>query len=203
MYMAEAFSLVPEINDPKILDIGCGTGVPTVWLAENYRGIITAIDTNKNAIEWLKKKVTDKKLENQVNPVNISFFELKTGSDYFDIIIAEGFLNIIGFEQGFVEVIRMIRGDGYFIIHDEYKDHEWKCDLIRKNNCSLTGTVFLDESVWWNSFYKQLETVINDKENRHIKDLFRNELIEIATYKKDPSPFRSIYYVVKNSETNK
>jgi len=51
MYMKEAVSLLPLINNPKILDIGCGTGVPTIWLAANLGGTITAIDTDSASLE--------------------------------------------------------------------------------------------------------------------------------------------------------
>jgi len=196
-YLAEAVSLLPKINNPKILDIGCGTGIPTIWFTENYGGIITAIDTDERALEWLNAKIIDKKIENQITTINLSFFNLKTEPDYFDIILAEGFLNIIGFEQGFVKVIRMIKSGGYFVIHDEYNDHEMKCDFIRKNYCDLVGTVFLDESAWWNNYYKQLEAEIASREINQLKDLFKSELKEIELYRKDPSPFRSIYYVVR------
>lgn len=142
-------------------------------------------------------KLADKKLENHVNPLNISFFDLKTESDYFDIILAEGFLNIIGFRQGFVKVIRMIRKGGYFLIHDEYKDHEMKCDFILKNGCDLVGTLFLDEIVWWNDYYRQLEAEINSIVIKQAKAAFKAELKEIAFYRKDPSQFRSIYYIIR------
>jgi ubiquinone/menaquinone biosynthesis C-methylase UbiE len=196
-YLAEAVSLLPKISNPKILDIGCGTGVPTLWIAENYGGIITAIDTDEHALERLQMKLAYKKLENHVNPLNISFFDLKTESDYFDIILTEGFLNIIGFKQGFKKVIRMLKKGGYFLIHDEYKDHEMKCDYIKTWNCELIGTVFMDESIWWNDYYKQLEVEIKSGGSRQIKDIFKSELDEIEYYRKDPLPFRSIYYIVK------
>lgn len=196
-YLAEAVSMLPKINNPKILDIGCGTGVPTLWLAENFGGIITAIDTDKHALEWLQMKSAGKKLENYVNPLNISFFDLNTESDYFDIILAEGFLNIIGFKQGFAKVIRMIKKGGYFLIHDEYKDHKMKCNFIRKNSCELVGTVYLSETVWWNGYYRQLEEEIDSIDSKLFKDLFKSELNELKYYRKDPSPFKSIYYIVK------
>ena len=197
--MAEAISLLPKINNPKILDIGCGTGVPTIWLAENYGGTITAIDTDNNALEWLKAKIIKKGLENKITTINISFFDLKPEPYYFDIILAEGFLNVIGFWQGFVKVIEMIKEGGYFIIHDEFKDHEMKCEFIRKHNCDVVGTVFLDESVWWNEYYKQLETEINSLNANQIKHLFVTEMKEIETYKLDPLPFKSMYYLVKKN----
>ena len=196
-YMEDAVSLLPKINNPKILDIGCGTGVPTIWLTENYGGIVTAIDTEKSALDWLNEKVIDKKLENKITTINISFFDLKAELFYFDIILAEGFMNIIGFEPGFVRLVEMLKGGGYFVIHDEYKDHEQKCDFIRKNHCDLVGTVFLDESVWWNDYYKQLEEGIESLDVIQKKNLFKAELNEIELYEKDPSSFRSIYYVVR------
>jgi cyclopropane fatty-acyl-phospholipid synthase-like methyltransferase len=196
-YLAEAVSLLPKANNPRILDIGCGTGVPTIWLTENYGGIITAIDPDGNALEWLNTKIIDKKLENKIATINTSFFDLKAEPFYFDIILAEGFLNIIGFEPGFVKLVEMFKGGGYLMIHDEYKDHEMKCDFIRKNHCDLVGTEFLDESVWWNDYYKQLEEGIESLDLIQKKDLFKAELNEIELYKKDPSSFRSIYYVVR------
>lgn len=196
-YLAEAVEMLPKMNNPEILDIGCGTGVPTIWVAENYGGTITAIDTDQTALEWLRAKIVDRKLENQITTVNRSFFDLATEASLFDIVIAEGFLNVIGFEKGFPEVIRMINRGGYFVIHDEYKDHEMKCDFIRKNHCELAGTVFLDERVWWNNYYSQLEAAINSVEIKQREELFRSDLKEIEYYSMDPTPFRSIYYIVK------
>jgi methylase of polypeptide subunit release factors len=43
--MAKALSRIPESGNSKIPDIGSGTGIPTLWLAENSGGIITATDT--------------------------------------------------------------------------------------------------------------------------------------------------------------
>lgn len=196
-YMAKTVSLLSEINNPKILDIGCGTGVTTIWLAENYGGIITAIDTDESALKWLNAKISAKNLKNQINTINISFFDLNTEPCYFDIVLAEGFLNIIGFENGFVKVIDIIKEGGYFIIHDEFKDHWKKCDFIRNNYCDLIDTIFLDETVWWKDFYKQLEAQINTLNVKQREYLFPSELKEIQLYKKDRLPFRSIYYIVK------
>ena len=196
-YLAEAVSLLPEINNPKILDIGCGTGVPTIWLAETYGGIITAIDKDNDALEWLHEKIIKKGLEHQIAVKNISFYDLKQEPCFFDIILAEGFLNVIGFEAGLVKLIEMLKEGGYFVIHDEFKYHEMKCAFIEKIYCDLVGTVFLDESVWWNNYYMQLEAEINSAESKQIKDLFKSELNELEYYRKDPLPFRSIYYIIK------
>jgi cyclopropane fatty-acyl-phospholipid synthase-like methyltransferase len=199
-YMAEAVSLLPKINNPKILDIGCGTGVPTVWLAENFGGTITAIDTDKSALEWLQVKITDKKLEDQITTINMSFFDLKS-EPCFDIILAEGFLNIIGFEQGFVKMIGLLKDSGFFVIHDENRDHEMKCDFIRENYCDLIGTVLLDDTVWWNHYYKKLEIEISNLNIWREKQLYESDIKEIELYKLNPSQFQSIYYIIRRPIT--
>jgi hypothetical protein len=62
------------------------------------------------------------------------------------------------------------------VIHDEYKDHEMKCDFIRINYCDLVGTVFLEERVRWADYHKQLEAEIDFRDIKQIKDLFKAEL---------------------------
>ncbi len=196
-YLKKAVSHVRETGNKQILDIGCGTGVPTIWLAQHLNGFITAIDKDDDALKWLQVKVINKAIENRITVMNISFFDLKVQPCYYDIILAEGLLNVIGFEKGFVAGIEFLKEDGYFIIHDEYKDHEIKSEFIRRHNCNLISQIFLDESVWWNDYYKHLEVEINSFKNNRKKDIFKTELREIELFKRDPMPFKSIYFIVK------
>jgi hypothetical protein len=154
-------------------------------------------------LEYLHAKIIDKKLDNQITTGNLSFFDLKTEPHSFDIILAEGFLNIVGFKEGFVGVMALLKEGGYFVIHDEYKDHEMKCDFIRGNDSDLAHTLFLDESVRWNDYYKELDAEINSGESKQKKDLFKSELDEIEYYMKYPYPFKSIYYIIKRHQDMK
>lgn len=198
-HLEQVLNDLPEFNNPKILDIGCGSGVPTLWLAEIYNGTITAIDTNKQLLDFLEHKIERKKTSSKIKTENISFFDLVTEPEWYDLIIAEGFLNVVGFEMGFNRVIEKIKIGGYFIIHDEYKDNDSKKALIQKNNCKIVNSFVLDETIWWKDFYGQLELEINTMENAHLRSLFSNEINEIDQFKKNPSLFKSIYYVVLKS----
>jgi ubiquinone/menaquinone biosynthesis C-methylase UbiE len=196
-YLSEAFMFVPKIQDPKILDIGCGTGVPTLWLANNYGGTITAIDADEQPINWLQEKIKEENLETRITALNISFFEFTSKPCNFDIILAEGFLNVVGFEQGFPKAMELLENHGYFVIHDEYKDNERKCCFMGTQPCELIGSLYLDENAWWDCYYRQLATEINEFKDEQTKALFKTDLKEIEYYKVDPTSFRSIYYVVK------
>ena len=45
-YTRKAFEFLPKINKPRILDIGCGGGVPTTELANLSDGKIIALDND-------------------------------------------------------------------------------------------------------------------------------------------------------------
>ena len=196
-HLEKIFSIIPEIENPQILDIGCGTGVPTLWIAHNYSGAITAIDTDKDSLDFLQKKIYDNNLQDKVTALNTSFFDYKSNLGYFDIILSEGFLNVVGFERAYPKVIDILKRNRYFIIHDEFKDHEKKIDFIQDNNCKVVYTLYLDEYVWWNDYYKQLEFEINSVTSEETRNLFESDLKEIDYYKLDSSTFRSIYYIVE------
>jgi len=72
-----------------------------------------------------------------------------------------------------------------------------KCEFIKAQKCELIGTVFMDESIWWNQYYRQLEEEISTLTISQINYLFEPEMKEIELYKLDPTPFQSIYYIIR------
>ena len=195
-YLDNACIKLPRLKNLNILDIGCGTGVPTLWLAENFCANITAIDKDKESINYLQQKITERNLQNRIKTLYTSFSEFKSESDFYDIILAEGFLNIVGFEAGFKRIIEILKKKGYLVIHDEYKDHNKKLEFINENKCAIIDSLYLDENVWWNDYYKQIELEISKFSDPKIDELFKRDIEEIKYYKTSPSLFRSIYYII-------
>ena len=56
-YTRKAFEALPPMDRPRILEIGCGSGVPTLELARLSNGEITTIDVAQPMVEWLSQKV--------------------------------------------------------------------------------------------------------------------------------------------------
>jgi SAM-dependent methyltransferase len=194
-YTVQAYSLIPEIDNPGILDIGCGTGVSSLELIKKINGIIYAVDPDLPSIDRLRQKVSHLNLNHRIQIYNDSIFNTGIFKDKFDIVLAEGLLNIIGFEKGLSLLTGHVKKGGFLIIHDELKDDSDKRILFENYKLKLLDSFILDENVWWNEYYCCLEEKIKALKR---DDLFKGELEEIAGYRKNPLEFRSIFYILKS-----
>ncbi|MBS4057944.1 MAG: methyltransferase domain-containing protein [Bacteroidales bacterium] len=195
-YLEKAFTLIPKKGAYKMLDIGCGTGVPTLCMAEHFSGFITAIDTDKPALDFFQDKLAENKLKHPIRIQEVSLFDFTAEKNSFDILLAEGFLNVVGFETGFAKALEFLKPGGYFIIHDELKDHESKIDFMAHQNCTLSGSFYVDETIWWNNYYSPLDSHIKSISDQGFKACFASDSAEIAYFETDQKVFRSIYYII-------
>ncbi|MBN2812969.1 MAG: class I SAM-dependent methyltransferase [Bacteroidales bacterium] len=200
VYLKNALSVIPKEGHYRMLDIGCGTGVPTLLLAEHFKGTITAVDTDKPALDFFRDTLIENHLQSNINIREVSFFDFQAENSSFDIILAEGFLNVVGFESGFKKAIAFLKPGGYFIIHDEYKNHENKISFMAHQNCSLMDFFILDENIWWNHYYKELAGQIEKNGSSEMLGYFSRDIAEIEHLKNDPVAFRSVYYLVRKNE---
>ncbi len=190
-YTLKAFHFFPAMNNPLILDLGCGTGESTLAVLSACSGHAYAIDSDEKSLSFFQRKAERKGLSDRIRIINDSVFHAKQLGIQFDFIIAEGILNVVGFEKGLEIIISLLKKGGYGIIHDELKCDREKRIIFNRNNLKLLYSFELDETVWWNDYYACLEKSI---ESAVDKELFHNEIEEIREYRKDPQKFRSIYY---------
>ena len=85
-YTKKAFQMLPELDNPTILDVGCGTGVPTMELARLGNGQITGLDISQPLLDELKRKIEAAGLSDRVKTVKCSLFEMDFPDESFNII---------------------------------------------------------------------------------------------------------------------
>jgi SAM-dependent methyltransferase len=193
-YTERALSSVPGPDKPVILDMGCGTGVATILLAEKYTGTVYAVDIDVPSLQLLKEKMKHLDLDRRIVILNDSLLNLSKLGKKFDIILAEGILNIIGHTRGVEIFTENLVTQGYLIIHDEYKNDQKKRDLFKKNKLDVIDSFILDNNIWWNEYYSCLEKRIN---NIPDNSLFKREINEINEFRFNPEKFQSVYYVLE------
>lgn len=195
-HLETILSRIPNRSPLRMLDAGCGTGVPTLLLAARFEGPLTALDMDNRALAHFSEKIRETDCSQRIQILNTSLFDYVALPDSYDLILAEGLLNVVGFEKGFDRLSNWLCPDGWFVIHDEYKDHEAKLDYFRKKGYVLADSAYLDENTWWNDYYSELQKQIRGITDAALAAQFRSDILELDYFKTDPAPFRSIYYVV-------
>jgi ubiquinone/menaquinone biosynthesis C-methylase UbiE len=211
------------MNSPRILDIGCGPGTPTMELARLTDGGITAIDLHQPYLDGLSKKTADVGLAERVTVRNMSMFEMDFPEESFDVIWAEGSIYIIGFERGLKEWRRFLTTGGFIAVHEvawispdpprEVLDYWLRLypgirsipehlDCITACGYELVEQFVLPENAWWDEYYGPLETRLETLRNKYIKNVKAVQAIqekqrEVDMYRKYSNWYGAVFYVMK------
>ena len=222
-YTQKAFEMIPEIKQPKILDIGCGPGIQTIKLAKITDGEIIGIDIHQPYLDQFEKNAKKHNLLNRIKAIKKSMTEMDFQEEYFDIIWAEGSIFIIGFEQGLKEFKKFIKPNGYLAVHEmawikndppkEIYDYWQKVypaisnadknlKIINKCGYKILGHFTLPEDAWWDLYYTPLEErlqklKIKYKNNEEALEMIKEEELEIDLFRKYNKWYGSVFYVMQ------
>ena len=202
-YTRRAFELLPRIENPHILDIGCGSGIPTIMLAKLSNGKITGIDIDDCLLDRLEKRIHEEELSNQVVTKKCSLFNIDFPNETFDIVWVEGSIWIIGFKKGLEEWRRLLKPKGFLVIHDSVKTVLNKLDILSNLGYELINHFKLPEDAWLKEYCIPLERLIKeqrrkteDPEMLKILERYQNEVITIRSNPKDNI---SAFYIMQKT----
>jgi SAM-dependent methyltransferase len=173
-YTRKAFRMLPALDRPRMLDVGCGFGGPTLELARLSGGQIVALDVERSALDVLVRSASEAGLSARVLPVQGSLSAVGFPDETFDVIWAEGSIWVIGFERGLTDWHRLIRPGGFLVVHEmvwlrpdpppDVSQH-WRSvypdirtvpeTLVRIPACGyeLVDHFALPADAWWTDYY--------------------------------------------------
>jgi ubiquinone/menaquinone biosynthesis C-methylase UbiE len=189
-----AFKMLPSMDKPSILDIGCGSGLQTLELAKMCNGQITAIDIDIPALVTLQKRVKDLGLSHRISVKQASMLDLNRVSDTYDIVWAEGSIFAVGFEKGIRDWKKLLSKDGFLVVHDEDAGYEQKIQIIKKHEYRLRGQIRIPHEEWEERYYKPLLGILGKKKLAPEED---NKLRkEIDSFKR--TRMGSVFFILQN-----
>ncbi|MHA1191551.1 MAG: class I SAM-dependent methyltransferase [Promethearchaeota archaeon] len=174
-YTREAFKLLPKIEKPRLLDLGCGSGLLTIELANLTNGDIIAIDIDQALLDRLNKKIKVRDLTNRITTKRMDFLKNDFPDKYFDLIWEEGVVQIIGFKESFEACHRILKDGGYLVLGQAIKTMDKNYDLITDCGFELINQLNWPEGCWWTDYYEPLERKIKEiREEKKDSNLFEN-----------------------------
>jgi ubiquinone/menaquinone biosynthesis C-methylase UbiE len=224
-YTRLAFLMLPRLDKPSILDIGCGPGAPTLELARLSNGDVTGLDIHQPSLEELANKAKEAGLSERIKTINRSMFDLDFPDESFDIIWSEGSIYIIGFERGLKQWRRLIKPHGFLVVHEmvwlnphppQEISKYWKANypgistvsvklkLVAKCGYRLLGHFKLPEDVWWVEYYEPLEKRINELRRKYSNDvaalaMLDKEQSEVELFKKYQKWYGSAFFIMQRN----
>jgi ubiquinone/menaquinone biosynthesis C-methylase UbiE len=222
-YTGKAFNILPSLGKPRILDVGCGPGGPTVKLANLSQGQIIGIDTHQPYLKKLQRKIERANLAGNISAIKASMFNFPFKDESFDIVWAEGSIYIIGFPQGLREWQRLIRPRGYLVVHEmtwlqpdppEEINRYWQemypgiCTIEENiKHIANGGYLMIDyfplpEDAWWIEYYGPLEERIQKLREKYRADdealrVLDEEQREIEMFKKYNHWYGSVFFIMQ------
>lgn len=222
VYTQRAYEILPEMHEPDILDVGCGPGGPTIKLASLSGGRVTGLDLQMSYIEELERRIEAEGLSDRMRAVQGSMLEMDFSDGSFDIIWAEGSIDVIGFERGLREWKRLLRPGGALVVHEmcwlqpdppeeigEYwmriypgiSTIEDKLSVISACGYETIGHFPLPENVWWEEYYGPLEERLDLLRKKYCDDRGALDVIEseqqgVDLYRRYSAWYGSVFYIM-------
>lgn len=198
-YTKRAFKMLLTMDKPCILDIGSGTGGPSIELSSLSNGEIIGIDIDNKALEIMQSKIDKAGLSERIKLKNISLYNTGFPDECFDLLWEEGVLHLLDVKKSFTECNRILKKDGYLVMFETIAYMKKKQKKIVKFGFELVNHFLLPEAAWWTEYYQPLEERIKELKMKYkdSKDLEKLEPFEheIEMVRPNPKAFDCGFYI--------
>jgi demethylmenaquinone methyltransferase / 2-methoxy-6-polyprenyl-1,4-benzoquinol methylase len=148
----KVLDIVSKANPNVILDIATGTGDLAILMAQTKATKIIGLDISAGMLEVGVKKIADKELSERIEMVLGDSEKMPFDDNYFDAItVAFGVRNFETLEKGLVEILRVLKPNGVFVILEtsvpDKTPYKQGYNFYSKNILPLIGKLFSKDDV--------------------------------------------------------
>lgn len=175
------------LSSNYVLDLGCGTGQTSAYLARQYKCHVTAIDNHPIMLEKANRRFQLEQLA--VTVVNGNAEKLDLQDDSFDYVFSESVVIFTDITKTLNELSRVLKKDGKLILIEMIAEHALTEEL-NSEVCDLYGIKkILNEEEWkiylQDAGFNQVE-ILKQQTNKlietEIQDLNQSKDIRLEFY---------------------
>jgi ubiquinone/menaquinone biosynthesis C-methylase UbiE len=115
----ELLSLCHIEDAREVLNVGCGIGVGSAYIARKYGCHVVGVDISEKMIEWSRRRAREERVEAKVEFRTADVLDLPFEADRFDVVFAESVLIFVeGKARAIRECVRVTKPGGYFGLNE-------------------------------------------------------------------------------------
>ena len=146
----ELLSLCHIEEAQEVLNVGCGIGVGSAYIARKYNCRVVGVDLSEKMIEWSWQRSREEHVEDKVEFRVANVLELPYETDRFDIVFCESVLAFVEDKPRAIrECVRVAKPGGYVGLNETFWITEASAELVTRAQDSLgLGASILSAATW-------------------------------------------------------
>lgn len=136
-------SMLPDLKDKKILELGCGFGENCSYFVQNGANHVIGIDISNNMLNLAKESIQDEKVEFK----NLAMEDISKLKEKFDLVVSSLAIHYVeNFEKLLSDVYSLLNSGGYFIFSQE---HPIETGTILNDKCNGKDNIDLGDKNYY------------------------------------------------------
>jgi len=150
----ELLSLCHIEDAREVLNVGCGIGVASAYIARKYACHVVGVDISEKMIEWSRRRAREERVEDKVEFQIANVLELPFEADRFDVVICESVLGFVEDKRRAIrECVRVTKLGGYVGLNETF----WVKELSPELAARIKGAVgaFIPTVELWRALWEE------------------------------------------------
>ncbi len=220
----QILSNIPDLPpNPRIADLGCGTGAASLLLANFFNGPVLAVDQAAPFLEQLRNTAKARGLDHLIMTLESDFGALDWDAQSIDLLWSEGAAYTLGFARA-LQLWRPIIADGgvavisemnwfsqdapeparefWNVVYPEMGSEEQNIEYARQCGFRVLQTHRLSQQAWWDNYYNPLKERIKSLQATadHIMQTVIHETdTEIDLFERFGDSYGYTFYVLQTT----
>lgn len=213
---------LPELPpNPRVADIGCGTGAGALILAGKYRSKVKAVDFSNDFLDQMMNRARQEGLEDLIEPIECNMGNLNWKLETIDLLWSEGAAYIITFEGALKawrpfmakNGVAVISEMNYFSndvpevvtqymknIYPGIKTESKNVDLINSSGFEFLAAHRLPLKAWWDNYYDPLREnimALKDSSDEVMQAVIHETEEEMKSFKEHHEDYGYTFYIMR------
>src|SRR5512139_985448 len=126
----------------QVLNVGCGIGVGSVYIAKKYGCRVVGVDISDKMIEWSRLRAKEEKVEDKVEFRVADVLDLPFEADRFDAVIVESMLAFVEDKPRAIrELVRVTRPGGYVGLNETFWTEEPAPEMVDRVKVAVGSAI--------------------------------------------------------------